>query len=123
MGGWGLSAIKIVKEFPGGSAIKDPGLSLPWLACGSGSILGTGTTTYLGRGQKKKTPVEWNLMFPDFLFFFFLLLFRAMPAEYGGSQARGPVRATVASLWHSHSNARSKLCLQPTPQLTAVLDS
>ena len=41
---------------------------------------------------------------------------------YGGSQAGGQVRATAASLHHSHSNAGSKLRLQPTPQLTATRD-
>ena len=35
-----------------------------------------------------------------FLFFFF---FRAAPAAYGGSQARGWIRAATASLHHSHS--------------------
>ena len=56
----------------------------------------------------------------DFLFFFCLL--RATPTTYGGSQARGPIGAIVASLHQSHSNARSELSLQPTPQLTATLD-
>ena len=40
-------------------------------------------------------------------------LFRAMPVAYGSSWARGWIRATAASLHHSHSNARSKLHLQP----------
>ena len=39
----------------------------------------------------------------------FLRLFRAAPAAYGGSQARGQIRATAAGLRHSHSNARSKV--------------
>ena len=50
------------------------------------------------------------------------LLFRAIPAVYGGSQARGPIRALAASLYHSHSNARSEPCLPSTPQLTATPD-
>jgi len=37
--------------------------------------------------------------------------FRATPAAYGGSQARGPIRATAASLHHSHSNTGSKPCV------------
>ena len=41
----------------------------------------------------------------------FLLPFRATPAAHGGSQARGRIRAIVASLHHSHSNTGSKLCL------------
>ena len=35
---------------------------------------------------------------------------------YGGSQARGWIRAVSAGPHHSHSNARSDLHLQPTPQ-------
>ena len=44
------------------------------------------------------------------LFYFiylFILLFRATPVAYGGSQYRGPVRATAAGLCQSHSNAGS----------------
>ena len=41
---------------------------------------------------------------------------------YGGSQARGPIGAVAASLYHSHSKARSEPHLQTTPQLTATLD-
>ena len=36
----------------------------------------------------------------SFFFAFFFMLFRATLAAYGGSQARGPVRATAASLYH-----------------------
>ena len=39
------------------------------------------------------------------------VLFRAAPAAYGGSQARGQMGATAASLHHSHSNEGSKPCL------------
>ena len=54
--------------------------------------------------------------------YFFLFLFRAVPAKYGGSQARGPTGATAADLHHSHRDTRSKLHLWPTPQLKATLD-
>ena len=57
-----------------------------------------------------------------FFLFFFVLLFRATPSAYGSSQARGQIRATAASLHHSHSNTGSKLGLWPTPQLTAMSD-
>ena len=40
---------------------------------------------------------------------------RATPVAHGCSQARGRIRDTAASLCHSHSNARSELCLWPTP--------
>ena len=39
---------------------------------------------------------------------------------YGGSQARGLIRAVAAGLHQSHSNVGSKPRLQPTPQLTAT---
>ena len=58
-----------------------------------------------------------------FLFCFVLFcfcLFRAAPVAYGSSQARGQIGAIAASLHHSHSNARSKPHLQPTPQLRAM---
>ena len=41
-------------------------------------------------------------------------LFRAAPEAYGGSQARGGIRATAASLHHSHSHMGSKPYLWPT---------
>ena len=43
--------------------------------------------------------------FGVFLFVCFALLFRATPAVYDSSQARGRIRATDAGLHHSHSNA------------------
>ena len=49
-------------------------------------------------------------------------LFRAAPAAYGGSQARGRIRAVAADLSHSHSNIGSEPRLQPTPQLMAMPD-
>ena len=57
-----------------------------------------------------------------FYFILFIMLFRAAPTAYGGSQARGQIGAEAVSLHHSHSNAGSKLSLQPTPQLMAMLD-
>ena len=41
---------------------------------------------------------------------------------YGGSQARGRIRAVAAVLHHSHSNVGSEPHLQPVPQLTAMPD-
>ena len=47
-----------------------------------------------------------------FLFFYFVLFCFVFcflgPHPDGGSQARGPVGATAASLYHSHSNVESK---------------
>ena len=65
---------------------------------------------------------------PVFFFFFFffflvfLLFFWTASAAYGGSQARGLIGAVAASLHHSHSNARFKPHLQPTPELVATPD-
>ena len=67
------------------------------------------------------TPAFSNLRF--FFFFFCLFAFSgAAPSAYGGSQARGLIRAVAASLCRSHSNVGSQPPLRPTPQLTATLD-
>ena len=57
-----------------------------------------------------------------FFCFLFFVFSRAAPVAYGGSQARGLIGAVAAELHHSHSNARSELCLRPTPQLTTTPD-
>ena len=49
-----------------------------------------------------------------------MFIFRATPAVYGSSQASGQTGASAAGLHHSHSNARSKLCLRTIPQLMAT---
>ena len=53
---------------------------------------------------------------------FVFQFFRAAPAAYRGSQTRGRIRTIAAGLYRSHSNAKSKPPLQPTPQLTATPD-
>ena len=55
-------------------------------------------------------------------FLFFLSFLGPRPWQYRGSQARGPIRAVANGLRQSHSNAGSKPCLQPTPQLRATPD-
>ena len=60
---------------------------------------------------------EYLLIF--FLFSFFCF-FKTTPMAYGGSQARGPSRATTASLRHSHT--RSELCLWPTSRQRQILN-
>ena len=57
-----------------------------------------------------------------FFVLFCFLLFRATPAAYGSSQARGCIGAAAAGPRHSHSNVGSKPRLQPIPQLMATLD-
>ena len=67
---------------------------------------------YMGariKTEVKIKPSSWNVNVGVFFFLsFFFLLFRAEPVAYGGSQARGLIGATAASLCHSHSNARSE---------------
>ena len=53
---------------------------------------------------------------------FFFVFSRAAPMAYGGSQARGLIRAVATSLRQSHSNMGAGPRLKPTPQLTAMLD-
>ena len=69
--------------------------------------------------------VQWILCpsscFHFFLFKNFFIIF-VFPRAYGGSQARGPIRAVATGLGQSHSNAGSEPHLQPTPQLMAALD-
>ena len=58
---------------------------------------------------------QFFFSFSFFFFFFFFFFFRAIPAAYGGSQARSWIRDAAAGLHHSHSNTGSKLHLWPTP--------
>ena len=55
------------------------------------------------------------------IFLVFFVFSRAAPSAYGGSQARGRIRAVAAGLRWSHSNVGFKLRLWPTPQLMAGL--
>ena len=50
----------------------------------------------------------------------FFCLFMATPLAYGDSQSRDQISAIAPGLRHSHSNARSEPCPQPTPQLVAM---
>ena len=58
------------------------------------------------------------LFFLSFFPFFVFCPFRATPAAYGGSQARGLIRAVAAGVHHSHAMPD----LQPTLQLMARPD-
>ena len=75
----------------------------------SGTLLG-------GGGPKNNKEVGRDLWGGDFFFY----LFRATPEAYGGSQARGRIRAAASGLHHSHSNTGSEVHLRPTPQLKAT---
>ena len=52
----------------------------------------------------------------------FFVFFRAAPMAHGNSQAMGQIRAIVARLRQSHSNAESEPHLGPTPQFMATPD-
>ena len=58
-----------------------------------------------------------------FTIFYFICLFRVTLMAYGGSQARGWIRATASGLHHSHSNMGSKSHLWLTAQPMAMPDS
>ena len=70
--------------------------------------------------QKREEKKKRMMLALGFCFCF--CLFMATLAAYGGSQARGQIGAVAAGLHHSHTNVRSELHLQPTSQLTAMLD-
>ena len=55
-------------------------------------------------------------------FFVFMLFLWATPTAYGGSQARGLIRAVAPGLRQSHSSTGSEAHLQPTPQLMTTPD-
>ena len=71
------------------------------------------------------SPIQWpftQLELNSTDQYVFGVVFKASPEAYGSFQARGPIRATAAGPYHSHSHARSELCLWPIPQLTETLD-
>ena len=68
-----------------------------------------------------RPPTPYFAISPS-LFFFFFGLFRAAPVAYESSHATGQIGDVAASLHHSHSNAGSKMRLQPIPQLMAMMD-
>ena len=71
----------------------------------------------------KKSYISVHFKMVNFIFIYlFILLFRATHVAYGSFQARGPIRATAASLCHSQRNAGYEPRLQPTPQLMAMPD-
>jgi len=82
-----------------------------------------------GWNTAPSSPVQPSVHSLSFFFFSFILfvclffgLLRAALAAYGGSQARGLIRAVAAGLCQSHYNVGSELRLRPTLQLTAALD-
>ena len=81
---------------------------------------------FLTAGKHIFPPYQENFIIFLFIYLFvclfIYLFFRAAPMAYGGSQARGWLRAAAANLYHSHSNMGSELHLWHIPQLTAMPD-
>ena len=58
--------------------------------------------------EQDKDAHSHHFLFVSFLVFLSFSLYRAASMAYGGSQARGLIRAVAADLCQNHSNARSK---------------
>ena len=97
-----------------------------WIATASIEPIGA----ELGWRRKTEVCIESVLslgwMFSCYLlvssFIIIIIIFRATPMVYGGSQARAQIRTAAAGLHHSHSHTGSKPCLQSTPWLMATPD-
>ena len=76
-----------------------------------GNLIKAPYTIELGVNLSLFKPRAYAFFYPSTLSFFFvcLFVFWAAPVAYGGSQARGRIRAVAASLHHSHSNAYTPL--------------
>ena len=117
-----------------------PHLTLVKSCCGYQLAGGTGRTMNCERSQQLVVPRQFcfqvcyyiqPFLQPSECYLFMCVcvisfclftISRAAPTAYGGSQARGLIGAIVTGLRQSHGNTGSKLCLQPTPQLMAMLD-
>ena len=89
------------------------------------SALLQGTGTCVGQVWTLSTVLSVYKFREIIFYFFYFYLFpfpRAAPAAYGGSQARGRIRAVATSLHQSYSNTGSEPHLRPIPQLTAMPD-
>ena len=87
-------------------------------------------TQKYSKGKKRAFPKNFNqvssnavlLWAPQSWAFLFCFFNRAPPMAYRSSQVKGQIRAVATGLYHSHSNAGSKLYLRPIPQLMAIPD-
>ena len=91
---WFLSSVVVKRKFPQHCFPPDCP-HLPFLSGTNSSI------------EEFMKPV-FIFLLPIILFVSFFL-FSATPKAYGGSKARGPIRAPAASLHHSHSNVTFEL--------------
>ena len=73
--------------------------------------------------HKCTSVILWQFFLFIYLFYlFYFFLFRATPAVYEASQARGQIGAAASDQHHNHSNSGSELHLQCT-QLVALPDA
>ena len=91
----------------------------PICNCSPNNILGTIFQTIRRCLCQEVIPINFCTGSPVVTLFYFCL-FRAAPAVYGGSQARGQTGAAAASLHQSHSSQGSKPHLRPTLHLEAT---
>ena len=76
-----------------------------------GSELGVRGITQLTKTGQEEFTVFMAKQADVFLLHLFFLGFRATPAAYGSSQARGGIGATAAILHHCYNYAGSEPCL------------
>ena len=73
---------------------------------------------FFGLKYMKKVRHHRNMQLKTEYFIYLFFVFLEPHPQHMGSQARGQIGAVATGLHHSHSNARSKMHLQNTPQLT-----
>ena len=96
----------------------------PYATCAAKNKQTNKQTKTIGNLKYVRRIIVFLNSFRAFLFCFAFCLFvfsGATPEACEGCQARGP-NGAVACLHQSHSSARSKPHLRPTPQLTATPD-
>jgi len=79
-------------------------------------------TTTMNRQKKKYKASGLTLNFFIVFVLCVCVFSRAAYVAYGGSQAKGLIRAVATGLHQGHNNSGSEPRLRPTPQLTATPD-
>ena len=87
-------------------------------------LFGGGNSSSISRDKVFDSDSTSFFSFPFFLFFCCCLLsfYGHTRTAYGGSQGKSLIGAVATGLHQNHSNSRSELRLQSTPQLTATPD-
>ena len=68
-------------------------------------LVGEQNSTKIGLAKRAEIVIANGFYF--LLNYYYFCLFRAAPAAYGDSQARGQIRVVAAGLHHSHRNSKS----------------